>query len=290
MLEHYLRPVAAELDLEVVRGDETGQPGSILRQVVEHLTACSVAVADLTGFNPNVMYELAVAHSFRRPTVLVQRTTSNDRLPFDVVQERVIQFDPALTDDRRRALTELRGQLKACLDGRVDSPVSTTMDLLHLEKERDGKELSRVLDTILWEIRSSRPAAELEALLSQTNVNPSRLIELGRAVERLLLDVDRFASQLNSAGYDASTVGLTELQASARRIERISHELGPSTTQKVAKAWSAVDRLSGGRLTSEVMDRGRSAIRWLVESPDSGLIGADGSSRSRPSSADDEDA
>jgi hypothetical protein len=56
------------------------------------LTA-KVLVAELTSRNPNVFYELGLAHALNKPVVLVSRT--QDDVPFDLQHIRVIYYDVA---------------------------------------------------------------------------------------------------------------------------------------------------------------------------------------------------
>ena len=45
----------------------------------------------MTGRNPNVLYELGIAHALRKPVVLV--SSNEDDVPFDVRHVRVIYYD-----------------------------------------------------------------------------------------------------------------------------------------------------------------------------------------------------
>jgi hypothetical protein len=53
-----------------------------------------VLVAELTGRNPNVLYELGLAHALHKPVVLISSNEAD--VPFDVRHVRVIYYD--LTD------------------------------------------------------------------------------------------------------------------------------------------------------------------------------------------------
>jgi hypothetical protein len=82
-----LRPVRAD--------DDMFATGKIVDQVWTGIQAAKILVAELTGRNPNVFYELGLAHALQKPVVLV---SSNEKdVPFDVQHIRVIYynvFDP----------------------------------------------------------------------------------------------------------------------------------------------------------------------------------------------------
>jgi hypothetical protein len=78
-----LRPIRAD--------DEIFATGKVIDQVWAGITAARVLVAELTGRNPNVFYELGLAHALSKPVVLVS-SNQND-VPFDLKHIRVIYYD-----------------------------------------------------------------------------------------------------------------------------------------------------------------------------------------------------
>jgi len=88
------------------RADEVQAPGSITARIVHAIVEADVCIADLTGRNPNVMYEVAIAHAADKPVILLQQEGGGP--PFDFTAERVIHYGTRadLANSARRQLVE----------------------------------------------------------------------------------------------------------------------------------------------------------------------------------------
>lgn len=85
-------PAIAKAGLRAVRADdEIFATGKIIDQIWSGITGAKVLVAELTGRNPNVFYELGLAHALAKPVVLV--SANQEDVPFDLQHIRVIYYD-----------------------------------------------------------------------------------------------------------------------------------------------------------------------------------------------------
>ena len=84
-------PAVSKAGLECLRADQDDL-GYIQHLMFERIYESPVVVADVSGYNPNVFYELGVSHSAASKTVTVVRDDWVDRIPFDIGPYRVIVF------------------------------------------------------------------------------------------------------------------------------------------------------------------------------------------------------
>ncbi len=90
--EKVFKPAIEKAGLKPVRADaEIFGTGKIMDQVFQGIVAAKVLVAELTTRNPNVFYELGVAHALKKPVVLV--SAREEDVPFDLHHIRVIYYD-----------------------------------------------------------------------------------------------------------------------------------------------------------------------------------------------------
>lgn len=86
------KPAIEKAGLKPVRADtDIFGTGKIMDQVWEGINSAKVLVAELTNRNPNVFYELGLAHALRKPVVLV--SSCEEDVPFDLQHIRVIYYD-----------------------------------------------------------------------------------------------------------------------------------------------------------------------------------------------------
>ena len=80
----------SDVNLQVGRADDIFGPGSIMKDIWSAIHGARVVIADCTGRNPNVFYEIGLAHAIGRNTILISQ--SLDDVPFDLRHLRVIVY------------------------------------------------------------------------------------------------------------------------------------------------------------------------------------------------------
>jgi hypothetical protein len=108
VLDYIIEPALKDMGIEAVRADKLTDPGLITDQIIAAIVNYDLCIADLSGQNPNVFYELAIAQAYRRPVVLLTR--AGEIIPFDVKNYRYIEYD-LKSKSIRTKIPELKKQI-----------------------------------------------------------------------------------------------------------------------------------------------------------------------------------
>lgn len=203
ILKHVIRPVADECGYKAVRADEISEPGSITTQVINRILEAPMVVADLTGNNANVFYELAVRHAIRKP--YVQLIQKGERIPFDVAGIRSIEIDHTNLDSVSTAKDEIKKQMlfTAANPGKIESPISIAIDLASLSQSDDPikRQMAEVLNGI----------GELKAMLDSRFAQTSWRLFPTHFTSRGLSPANENLMRSISRAYGKEKISFTEL-------------------------------------------------------------------------------
>jgi hypothetical protein len=95
----------------VVRADEIARPRLLTDAIFQAILTSDLVIADISGNNPNVFYELGFGHAAGCDIILLCQKASAKRLPFDVSHERTLFYHA--TDEGMVKLGEELGKLAA---------------------------------------------------------------------------------------------------------------------------------------------------------------------------------
>jgi hypothetical protein len=125
-----IKPALDDAGYVCSRADSVIDQRNVMSDVILGIGKANLVVAELTGLNPNVLYEVGLAHGLRIPTVLLAQ--SIDEVPFDLrgyrIQEYSTRFDEV--QELRESLAAIAREHAA---GRVNfgSPVIDFLDSIH---------------------------------------------------------------------------------------------------------------------------------------------------------------
>jgi hypothetical protein len=106
--EDHIKRVASDLRVTVARADDFFTDRAVMEEIWAAIAKARVLIADCTGRNPNVFYEIGIAHTLGKPVILV--TQDGADVPFDLRHRRHIeyQFTP-------RGMSEFEDKLKSTI-------------------------------------------------------------------------------------------------------------------------------------------------------------------------------
>jgi len=89
-----IRPTVLASGHNCLRADDISVPGSILDDLFKSIKEADYLIADLTGRNANVFYELGYAHALNKPVILLTQDVSD--IPFDLRHQRLIAYSDSM--------------------------------------------------------------------------------------------------------------------------------------------------------------------------------------------------
>jgi tetratricopeptide (TPR) repeat protein len=236
--EDSIRPTVEKVGLKCLRADEIFDVREIMEDVWEYICRARVVVAELTGRNPNVFYELGIAHSLGKEVICIAQTL--DDIPFDIRHRRhiIYTYTP-------RGVKQLEQQLEETIKSVAGRPLTN-----HIESFVPAIEnISNVIESTAKILDSdvSITQVQIEALEAIAwAVNDSA--QLMNVAERLknLGAVERSAVILRKAilkSSDKPTKLIDRLvslgQISVPYLEEILSKLSYSSSD----AWTIIDSL-----------------------------------------------
>lgn len=169
-----VRPVleGEPFNYSVIRADQIAEPGMITDQVIIAIAEADLVVADLSDYNPNVYYELGIAHVFRRP--IIHMIEMGQRLPFDLQDFRTVVYGTRKISDFEAAKTDLKAQAEAVRKTgyKVSNPV--TRALGHQKLAASGDEKERLIAALIQ--RMSAIDGRLQQLESARDIDRNLVI------------------------------------------------------------------------------------------------------------------
>lgn len=84
------KTACAKIQMKLVRADDVFTTGDVFTQIVKYIVKASLIIVNIDGKNPNVFYELGIAHTLGKNVMLISKRDSE--IPFDVRQHRILLY------------------------------------------------------------------------------------------------------------------------------------------------------------------------------------------------------
>ena len=115
------------LNLDCVKADDIWENQTFIQDIFELIFTCRVVVADFTDKNPNVFYEVGIAHTLGKTVVPITQSISD--VPSDLGHHRALQYYPNtqgyldLTKEIEKRLANLFPKIES--DNKTNSDIQT---------------------------------------------------------------------------------------------------------------------------------------------------------------------
>ncbi|MGA2239363.1 MAG: hypothetical protein ABSG74_09145 [Candidatus Bathyarchaeia archaeon] len=116
IFKDHIRPTLEEIGLRVMNSDDIFSTKEIMESIWEYVNKARIIVADVTGRNSNVFYELGMAHTVGKPVIILTQDESD--VPFDLRHLRYYKYT-----DNEQGWKRLRENLKKIAQDTLASSV-----------------------------------------------------------------------------------------------------------------------------------------------------------------------
>jgi hypothetical protein len=89
--DDHIKVICNKLGLSCQRADDLIRVGQIMKDVWSAIFLADWRIADCTGRNPNVFYEMGIAHTLGKQVILI--TQNEDDVPFDIRHIRYLKYE-----------------------------------------------------------------------------------------------------------------------------------------------------------------------------------------------------
>ncbi|HSH74480.1 MAG TPA: hypothetical protein VLA09_02155, partial [Longimicrobiales bacterium] len=115
-----IRRAAEAQGVQSIRGDDIFTPTDILTDIWIGINRADFIIADITGRNANVLYELGIAHTLAKPVLIL--TQSVEDVPIDLATRRMIVYGDPKSGELRQKLDKGIGEILDEYDWSREAP------------------------------------------------------------------------------------------------------------------------------------------------------------------------
>lgn len=151
IFERIIRKTVESKNLTCKRSDDFRTNNAIMKDITEGICKARVVIVDITGYNPNVMYELGISHALKKEFIIIYQRKMNKmfgKVPFDISHIRSIRYINSASGGQ-----EMKERLLETMEYVLGKPLPET------SKKKDTTSINTKLENIIYaqhELRRSR--------------------------------------------------------------------------------------------------------------------------------------
>ena len=130
------KPICNSFNLEINRADEVFTTNPILDDIISAIEKSIITIVDISGKNPNVFYELGIAHILKQNQTIIITQDEYDSIPLDITHFRIIKYEDSIVGKK-----EYEDKLRKTIESIIQD-----FRLIYEEEYRFAMELISSLD------------------------------------------------------------------------------------------------------------------------------------------------
>lgn len=214
--EDFIKVTLETAGYEVKRADDLIDQRSILKNIVCSIVRADLVIADLTTLNANVLYELGIAHTMQKPTVMIVQDTYKEEVPFDLRPYSFIPYSEHYKEVEkfRKNLLEIANKL---IDGSISfgNPVSDFAHSIPRYERATSERPKPNEQSRLAEIQELEEEPGMWDFIVEAE---NSLKEIGEYTKRMADLGFGFAEKINSRSLEITSIKDSSTPGSAARI------------------------------------------------------------------------
>lgn len=248
VFEFGIAPACKSAGFAAVRVDQLKGHFNINRKIIEQLFSCDVVIAEITDKNPNVFYEMGVAHALDNKTIVIAQNAQE--LPFDIRNYRCIVYQQSV-----KGLQQLQAQIVESLQTFGDwsrNPSNPVQDFKPFDAFISKSEREKLL----------RELQKKDALLAST-VPKAQWEQLQREHQKLQQELAAQEQRLRQAAASSELKSVQQqLAQKTAEVAKLQQELArlqpvptPRSLPKSLLRSLPIDKLSEGQVKKMLREK-----------------------------------
>lgn len=248
VFEQVIAPACAKYGISALRADGIAHAGDINEQICRYVVESDLVVADVSGGNPNVMYELGLRHITGKPTIHIGEV---GQLPFGIASIRTIHYE--------RTRSHLAGARKE-IESALEAGLRDGFELLTPARVLNGLQSGDGSESVSEAGDSGEAEEDSPGLLDDFAVIEDGLDEMASDMEAITKTIETIGALTEQSSTEMLDLTQANAPASARlaAVARYAETISGPTAELNSTSTAFAERMA-------TLDSGVRAALGLIE-------------------------